>query len=84
MTAHVGWNTNIEYLCNILYVQDAETKHMEEIEKAEKDKLDISEKLDLMMKQEATLTAKVFADFTHTNIHCEQKIQEFGVAFDVS
>lgn len=32
---------------------------MEEMEKAEKDKLDLTEKLDLMMKQEAILTAKV-------------------------
>lgn len=39
--------------------QDAETKHMEEIEKAEKDKLDLQDKLDEMMKEEATLTAKV-------------------------
>ncbi|XP_045166348.2 sarcolemmal membrane-associated protein-like isoform X3 [Mercenaria mercenaria] len=42
-----------------IQLQDAETKHMEEIEKAEKDKLDLQDKLDEMMKQEAALTAKI-------------------------
>lgn len=49
----------LSYGCEYIIQQDAETKHMEELEKAEKDKLDLSEKLDLMMKQEAMLTAKV-------------------------
>lgn len=43
--------------CNVF--QDAETKHMEEIEKAEKDKLELQDKLEEMIKQEAALTAKV-------------------------
>ncbi|KAL4226414.1 hypothetical protein ACF0H5_014397 [Mactra antiquata] len=42
-----------------IQLQDAETKHMEEIEKAEKDKLELQDKLEEMIKQEATLTAKV-------------------------
>jgi len=40
-------------------VQDAETHHMEEMEKVEKEKMELSDKLNTMIKQEATLSAKV-------------------------
>ena len=49
-----------------MYVlQDAETKHMEEIEKGEKEKLDLQDKLEEMIKQEAALTAKVRSFILH-------------------
>ena len=39
--------------------QDAESKYQEDTEKTEKEKVDLTEKINDMIKQEAALTAKV-------------------------
>ena len=43
----------------IFLLQDAESKHQEDTEKIEKEKVDLTEKINDMIKQEAALTAKV-------------------------
>ena len=42
-----------------IVLQDAETKHQEDVEKIEKEKSDLTEKINDMVKKETTLIAKV-------------------------
>lgn len=43
------------------FFQEAEKSHQEELERAEKEKQELTEKLEDMMQQESTLAAKVSA-----------------------
>lgn len=55
-----------------IQLQDAESKHQEEVEKMEKEKVDLAEKIDDMIKQEAVLTAKVLSLQDNADITNEQ------------
>ena len=59
--------------------QEAEKQHAEELERVEKEKVELQEKIDTMLKEEEALSAKVESlqadnDFTKeqlTNMKCE-------------